>query len=175
MTELHGDYTACIQQIKALQEKLEMALNGMFVAGANTATANPTMVGSNERRSFAREVDRSVWDTHNCLKQRIFGTSAHQKLIKQSLGHILRNWFVIKDGINRQVISADIQKYLGNDATVRPGKDKEVCDQLYSLCMGKYSQQQVEGYWIKAYWNPTSVSHACPIMLCIFADTMHRR
>ena len=45
--------------------------------------------------------------------------------------NILRNWFVPKDGINRQVISADIQKYLGNDATVRPGKDlvngKEVC------------------------------------------------
>lgn len=40
--------------------------------------------------------------------------------------NILRNWFVPKDGINRQVISADIQKYLGNDATVRPGKDKEV-------------------------------------------------
>lgn len=39
-------------------------------------------------------------------------------------GSILRNWFVPKDGINRQVISADIQKYLGNDATVRPGKDK---------------------------------------------------
>jgi hypothetical protein len=40
--------------------------------------------------------------------------------------NILRNWFVPKDGINRSVISADIQKYLGNDATVRPGKDKEV-------------------------------------------------
>ncbi|CAD0045300.1 unnamed protein product [Aureobasidium pullulans] len=52
-------------------------------------------------------------------------------------GSILRNWFVPKDGINRQVISADIQKYLGNDATVRPGKDK--------------------GYWIKAYRNLTSV------------------
>ncbi|KAI4716529.1 hypothetical protein E4T48_07304 [Aureobasidium sp. EXF-10727] len=53
--------------------------------------------------------------------------------------NILRNWFVPKDGINRQVISADIQKYLGNDATVRPGKDKEI-----------------EGYWIKAYRNLTS-------------------
>ncbi|CAD0112880.1 unnamed protein product [Aureobasidium uvarum] len=52
--------------------------------------------------------------------------------------NILRNWFVPKDGINRQVISADIQKYLGNDATVRPGKDKE-------------------GYWIKAYRNLTSM------------------
>ncbi|KAH0288515.1 hypothetical protein M436DRAFT_38741 [Aureobasidium namibiae CBS 147.97] len=53
--------------------------------------------------------------------------------------NILRNWFVPKEGINRSVISADIQKYLGNDATVRPGKDKEI-----------------EGYWIKAYRNLTS-------------------
>ncbi|CAD0091114.1 unnamed protein product [Aureobasidium mustum] len=44
--------------------------------------------------------------------------------------NILRNWFVPKDGINRQVISADIQKYLGNDATVRPGKDKEVGNKM---------------------------------------------
>lgn len=38
-------------------------------------------------------------------------------------GNILRNWFVSKDGISREVISADIQRFLGNDATVRPGKD----------------------------------------------------
>ncbi|THY33833.1 hypothetical protein D6D00_00820 [Aureobasidium pullulans] len=39
-------------------------------------------------------------------------------------GSLLRNWFVPKDGINRQVISANIQRYLGNDATVRPGQDR---------------------------------------------------
>lgn len=39
-------------------------------------------------------------------------------------GSMLRNWFVPKNGINRQVISADIQKYLGIDATVRPGQDR---------------------------------------------------
>lgn len=44
--------------------------------------------------------------------------------------NILRNWFVPKEGINRAVISADIQKYLGNDATVRPGKDKEVGNKM---------------------------------------------
>lgn len=38
-------------------------------------------------------------------------------------GNLLRNWFVPKDGISREVISADIQRFLGNDATVRPGKD----------------------------------------------------
>ncbi|TIA43594.1 hypothetical protein D6C83_06095 [Aureobasidium pullulans] len=58
-------------------------------------------------------------------------------------GSILRNWFVPKDGINRQVISADIQKYLGNDATIRPGKDK-------------VNNKEIEGYWIKAYRNLTS-------------------
>ncbi|THY81637.1 hypothetical protein D6C95_09035 [Aureobasidium pullulans] len=39
-------------------------------------------------------------------------------------GSLLRNWFVPKDGINRQVISANIQRYLGNDATVRPDQDR---------------------------------------------------
>lgn len=35
---------------------------------------------------------------------------------------IARQWFVPGDGIDRHVISADIQRYLGNDATVRPGQ-----------------------------------------------------
>lgn len=34
---------------------------------------------------------------------------------------IARQWFVLGEGIDRHVISADIQRYLGNDATVRPG------------------------------------------------------
>jgi hypothetical protein len=34
----------------------------------------------------------------------------------------VRQWFVPAEGIERQVISADIQRYLGNDATVRPGQ-----------------------------------------------------
>ena len=38
---------------------------------------------------------------------------------------ILRDWFLEGDGILREVVSADIQSFLGNDATVRPGK-KEV-------------------------------------------------
>ena len=32
-------------------------------------------------------------------------------------------WFQPKDGISREVIQADIQRYLGRDATVRPGED----------------------------------------------------
>lgn len=34
---------------------------------------------------------------------------------------IARQWFVPGDGIDRHVITGDIQRYLGNDATVRPG------------------------------------------------------
>jgi hypothetical protein len=78
-------------------------------------------------------------------------------------GPLLRNWFVPRDGINRQVISADIQKYLGNDATVRPGKGevkgKEVRDWESGHTKAVVdTQQQVEGYWIKAYRNLTTVS-----------------
>jgi len=35
---------------------------------------------------------------------------------------VARQWFVPGDGIDRHVIVTDIQRYLGNDATVRPGK-----------------------------------------------------
>jgi hypothetical protein len=38
-------------------------------------------------------------------------------------------YFVPKDGIDREVITADICRYLGNDALVRPG-NYEVCSQL---------------------------------------------
>lgn len=37
---------------------------------------------------------------------------------------LARQWFIPGDGIDRHVISTDIQRYLGNDATVRPGRDK---------------------------------------------------
>ncbi|PNS20266.1 hypothetical protein CAC42_5716 [Sphaceloma murrayae] len=47
------------------------------------------------------------------------------------MSHILRDWFLPEDGIRREVISADIQSFLGNDATVN-------------------------GYWIRAYRNLTS-------------------
>ncbi|CAK4030245.1 Hypothetical predicted protein [Lecanosticta acicola] len=56
---------------------------------------------------------------------------------------IARQWFVPGEGIDRHVISADIQRYLGNDATVRPG-------------VGTGEHQGVQGYWIKAYRNLTS-------------------
>jgi hypothetical protein len=39
-------------------------------------------------------------------------------------------WFVPGDGIAREVITADIQRYLGPDALVRPGPgtgEYEVC------------------------------------------------
>ena len=38
--------------------------------------------------------------------------------------NLVRDWFMVEDGIRREVISAYIQEYLGNDATVRPGKQK---------------------------------------------------
>jgi len=48
---------------------------------------------------------------------------------------ILRDWFQDGEGIRREVISADIQSFLGNDATVRPGKTvingREVCSSEY--------------------------------------------
>ncbi|KAM0712110.1 hypothetical protein Q7P37_011204 [Cladosporium fusiforme] len=56
---------------------------------------------------------------------------------------VARQWFVPGDGIDRHVIVTDIQRYLGNDATVRPGK-------------GTGENEGVTGYWIKAYRNLTT-------------------
>ncbi|KAF2725253.1 hypothetical protein K431DRAFT_99567 [Polychaeton citri CBS 116435] len=56
---------------------------------------------------------------------------------------LARQWFVPGDGIDRHVITGDIQRYLGNDATVRPG-------------VGNNEHEGVRGYWVKAYRNLTS-------------------
>ncbi|GJN67282.1 hypothetical protein PLICBS_001306 [Purpureocillium lilacinum] len=51
-------------------------------------------------------------------------------------------YFVPRDGIDREVISADICRYLGNDALVRPGHYE--------------TGQVVQGYYITAYRNLTT-------------------
>ena len=60
---------------------------------------------------------------------------------------IARLWFLSEEGIDRDVLSANIQRYLGNDATVRPG-------------LGSDENEGVHGYWIRAYRNLTSVGNA---------------
>jgi hypothetical protein len=40
-------------------------------------------------------------------------------------------WWIPSEGISREVIQADIQRYLGNEAVVRPGQgtgENEVCE-----------------------------------------------
>lgn len=52
-------------------------------------------------------------------------------------------WFLPGDGIAREVITADIQRYLGPSALVRPG-------------VGTGDHAGVQGYWITAYRTLTS-------------------
>lgn len=52
-------------------------------------------------------------------------------------------WFVPGDGIAREVITADIQRYLGPDALVKPGN-------------GTGDSEGVAGYWITAYRTLTT-------------------
>ncbi len=95
-------------------------------------------------------------------------------------------YFVPRDGIDREVITADICRYLGNDALVRPGTHNQVstlarapqplrrcavaplrpcpfpaCTRLDVLCADRISCQQdgrpIQGYYITAYRNLTSV------------------
>jgi hypothetical protein len=51
-------------------------------------------------------------------------------------------WFIPGDGITREVITADITRYLGPDALVRPG-----------IGSGEFHGQA--GYWITAYRSLT--------------------
>ncbi|KAI2622088.1 hypothetical protein GGS21DRAFT_541612 [Xylaria nigripes] len=54
-------------------------------------------------------------------------------------------YFVPRDGIDREVITADICRYLGNDALVRPGTYEN-----------PENGQVIQGYYINAYRNLTS-------------------
>ncbi|KAI1779335.1 hypothetical protein F4818DRAFT_438113 [Hypoxylon cercidicola] len=54
-------------------------------------------------------------------------------------------YFVPRDGIDREVITADICRYLGNDALVRPGTYEN-----------PQSGQTIQGYYINAYRNLTT-------------------
>ncbi|KAI8627019.1 hypothetical protein F5Y19DRAFT_487296 [Xylariaceae sp. FL1651] len=54
-------------------------------------------------------------------------------------------YFVPRDGIDREVITADICRYLGNDALVRPGNYEH-----------PENGQIIQGYFINAYRNLTS-------------------
>ncbi|KUJ09218.1 uncharacterized protein LY89DRAFT_280362 [Mollisia scopiformis] len=54
-------------------------------------------------------------------------------------------YFVPKDGIDREVITADICRYLGNDALVRPGNYEN-----------PQTRQVQAGYFINAYRNLTT-------------------
>lgn len=79
-------------------------------------------------------------------------------------------YFVPRDGIDREVITADICRYLGNDALVRPG-NYEACratiSNVYSCrprsdllaLQNPENGQIIQGYFINAYRNLTSVSH----------------
>ncbi|KAI1343515.1 hypothetical protein F5Y15DRAFT_235234 [Xylariaceae sp. FL0016] len=54
-------------------------------------------------------------------------------------------YFVPRDGIDREVITADICRYLGNDALVRPGNYEN-----------PQTGQIIQGYYINAYRNLTT-------------------
>ncbi|KAK8074263.1 hypothetical protein PG994_005162, partial [Apiospora phragmitis] len=67
----------------------------------------------------------------------------------------------LRDGIDREVITADICRYLGNDALVRPGVYEvlplRVSQSLVSIAdMSPQTGQVVQGYFITAYRNLTT-------------------
>lgn len=71
-------------------------------------------------------------------------------------------YFVPGEGISREVIQADICRYLGNDALVRPG-NHDVCLPNFLIGINQAdltdNKQGRPGFFISAYRNLTSVSH----------------
>lgn len=84
MNDLHNDYTTCLNQLKTLQAKLEMALGEMFIPSINAPAVDPKLTEGNRQR-LARAVDQSAWEVYDCLEQHMFGTGAHTKVIEQTL------------------------------------------------------------------------------------------
>lgn len=76
-------------------------------------------------------------------------------------------YFIPGDGISREVIQADICRYLGNDALVRPG-NHGVRRLFYlpfytpSSPLTDHPPQGRPGFFIRAYRNLTSVSGYVP-------------
>ncbi|KAG9518147.1 hypothetical protein KCV07_g5774, partial [Aureobasidium melanogenum] len=122
MAELHNDYTTCLEQIKALQEKLETALGGMFVPGISAPAVNFELA-TDDRRNLARTVDLSVWETYECLDKRISKTSAHTKIIEQPLSRDKASLFDIVTGRKNHPEAVD-HTLVNND------NDKEAPGQL---------------------------------------------
>ncbi|TAQ83193.1 hypothetical protein B7494_g8483, partial [Chlorociboria aeruginascens] len=75
--------------------------------------------------------------------------SSHQRSSRGQQAQAAQNrtneYFVPKEGIDREVITADICRYLGNDALVRPG--------IYE---NPQTRERQEGYFITAYRNLTT-------------------
>lgn len=90
-------------------------------------------------------------------------------------------YFIPGDGISREVIQADICRYLGNDALVRPGTHNvrlpcspAVLDQArIGFNELTWDKQGRTGYFIRAYRNLTTVSvvvFAFPLSWCPFGN-----
>jgi hypothetical protein len=74
----------------------------------------------------------------------------------------MNEYFVPEDGIDREVIAADICRYLGNDALVRPGsyEASEVmfCELMLIVMQNPETRQVQRGYFITSYRNLTTVT-----------------
>jgi hypothetical protein len=78
------------------------------------------------------------------------------------------DYFVPGIGIDREVIQHEICRYLGNDATVRPFTNKDVCRCQHQPEVRLTSSQGRQGYVVRAYRALTSV---CSLRLvCGSAD-----
>lgn len=106
---------------------------GSVAASESSGTSSPS--NSMSASSIATSIS-SFYSNQEALPAATTGQSSQPR---QNV------YFVPRDGIDREVITADICRYLGKDALVRPGTNQD-----------PQTSQIIQGYQISAYRNLTS-------------------
>ena len=81
----------------------------------------------------------------------------------------LKEYFVPREGIDREVITADIRLYLGNETLVRPGNfevsGKIFCELMLTVMQNPHTGKIQQGYYItEAPKRPTMVLYFSIVM-----------
>ncbi|KAI8675430.1 hypothetical protein NCS57_00444200 [Fusarium keratoplasticum] len=110
-----------------------------FSSSSSSSSTSISVPSSSSRRQTPHSVDSSI------SPQITMSRASRNQHAPTGAGGRQNEYFVPRDGIDREVISADICRYLGNDALVRPGHYEN-----------PQTGQVVQGYYITAYRNLTT-------------------
>ncbi|RSM04417.1 hypothetical protein CDV31_010052 [Fusarium ambrosium] len=111
-----------------------------FSSSSSSSSTSTSVPSSSSRRQTPHSVDSPISSPQITMSR-----ASRNQHPATGAGGRQNEYFVPRDGIDREVISADICRYLGNDALVRPGHYEN-----------PQTGQVVQGYYITAYRNLTT-------------------